>query len=70
MLSLSFSFQGPVDPTCLNPDAEAWTSSHLTLDVSGPAYLQPEQLWNHFSDSLPAHEGNIVVRSSGAYFNE
>lgn len=56
-------FQGPVDPTCLNPDAEVWTSSHLTLDGSGPAYLQPEQLWTHFSDALTGPEGNLVLRS-------
>ncbi|XP_075905108.1 uncharacterized protein LOC142903409 isoform X2 [Nelusetta ayraudi] len=50
---------GPVDPTYLNPDAEVWTSSHLTLDGSGPAYLQPEQLWTHFSDALTVPEGFV-----------
>lgn len=59
-------FQGPVDPTYLNPDAEVWTSSHLTLDGSGPAYLQPEQLWTHFSDALTGPEGNLVLRSPHA----
>lgn len=52
-------FQGSVDPTCLNPNAEVWTSSHLTLDTSGPAFLS-EQLWTHFSDALTDPEGNVL----------
>lgn len=59
-------FQGSVDPTCLNPDAEVWTSSHLTLATSDPAYLQSQQLWTHFSDALTDPEGNIVLRSPHA----
>lgn len=50
---------GSVDPTCLNPNAEVWTSSHLTLDASGPAYLQSEQLWTHFSEAPTDPEGFV-----------
>lgn len=59
-------YQGSVDPTCLNPNAEVWNSSHLTLDTSGPAYLQSEQLWTHFSDPLTDPEGNTVLTSPHA----
>lgn len=62
LLFLLLLFQCSVDPTCLNPDAEVWPSSHLTVDTSGPAYLQSEQLWTHFPDLLTEPEGNIVLR--------
>lgn len=58
-----FLIQVPVNPACLNPDAEVWTSSNLSLDISGPAYLQPEQLWEQFSDVLNNQEGNTCLRS-------
>lgn len=73
MLLSLLLFQGSVDPTSLNPDAEVWTSSHLTMDTSGPAYLQSKQLWTHFSDALTDPEGNIVLsvstRSVAPLFN-
>lgn len=34
------------------------------MDTSGPAYLQSEQLWTHFSDALTDPEGNIVLSVS------
>lgn len=52
-------FQGPVAAPSLNPDAEVWTSPNVNLDVSGPAYLQPQQPWVQFSNNLTNHEGML-----------
>ncbi|KAI3355483.1 hypothetical protein L3Q82_018319 [Scortum barcoo] len=48
---------GPIAAPSLNPDAEVWTNPNFNLDVSGPAYLQPQQSWLQFADDLTNLEG-------------
>ncbi|XP_019109651.2 uncharacterized protein LOC104934168 isoform X2 [Larimichthys crocea] len=48
---------GPVGAPSLNPDAEVWTNPNFNLDITGAAYLQPQQPWIQFPADLTNHEG-------------
>ncbi|KAM8732131.1 uncharacterized protein AB9X84_026293 isoform 1-T2 [Acanthopagrus schlegelii] len=50
---------GPITAPSLNPDAEVWTNPNFNLDVSSPAYLQPEQPWVQFPNNLTNQEGYV-----------
>ncbi|TMS08949.1 La-related protein 4B [Larimichthys crocea] len=48
---------GPIAAPSLNPDAEVWTNPNFNLDITGAAYLQPQQPWIQFPADLTNHEG-------------